>query len=369
MALPVVRAVDEVSSGLRMSEPIKRTIDDIAPFNETARRVATHRQDVLTKPRGSLGMLEHIAADVAGVMATPEPSPEPCALVLAAGDHGVVEEGVSAYPGSVTAQMVRNFLAGGAAINAIAHSVGVRIYPVDAGVDEDFGRLPGLYDRKLSRGSRNFVREPAMSSRHAEGIVAAGIELAVSLHELGYGAIALGDMGIGNTASAAAVTALMTGRDAAGVTGRGTMVGKDRYRHKIRVVDSALDRHAAARDGLSVLAAVGGYETGFLAGCVLGAASRRLPVILDGFPTTAAALIACELCTHARRYCFAGHLSTEPGHRIALEHLGLAPLLNLGMRLGEGAGAVLAYSLIRAACRCLNEMATFTEASVAGKLD
>lgn len=351
-----------------MTGLLQRTVESIAPVNQTARRVTADRQDVLTKPPGALGRLEAVAIDVAGIMATPEPCPEPCALVLAAADHGVADEGVSAYPKSVTVQMMRNFLSGGAAINAIANSVGVTMFPVDAGVDGELGEDPGLHRMKLSPGSSNFVHGPAMSTAHAERIVESGIRFVRSLHERGFGAIALGDMGIGNTTSAAVVTAMITGSSIASVTGRGTMVDDERYRHKLDVASLALARHGATgrKGGLEVLAAVGGYESGFHAGCILGAASRRLPVILDGFPTTAAALIAYRLCSGVRHFCLAGHRSAEPGHRLALDFLGLEPLLALDMRLGEGTGAVLAYSLVRAACRCLNEMATFSEAAVEG---
>lgn len=351
-----------------MTGLLQRTVEAIAPANETARRVAADRQDVLTKPRGALGRLEAVAIDVAGMMATPEPCPEPCALVLAAADHGVADEGVSAYPKSVTVQMMRNFLSGGAAINAIAGSVGVAMFPVDAGIDGELGEDPGLHRMKLSPGSNNFVHGPAMSAAHAARIVESGIRFVRSLHERGFGAIALGDMGIGNTTSAAVVTAMITGSPIASVTGRGTMVDDERYRHKLGVASLALARHGTTgrKGGLEVLAAVGGYESGFLAGCILGAASSRLPVILDGFPTAAAALIAFRLCNDVRHFCLAGHRSAEPGHRLALDFLGLGPLLALDMRLGEGTGAVLAYSLVRAACRCLNEMVTFSEAAVEG---
>lgn len=351
-----------------MSGFVLDTLAGIGPVSDTARRVAASRQEVLTKPPGSLGRLEEIAVDVAGIMATPVPFPEPCALVLAAGDHGICAEGVSAYPSEVTAQMVHNFLAGGAAINAIARSVGVEMYLVDAGVDAELPAHPCLYDRKCARGSSNFARRPAMTRGQALETLESGIEFSQQLYSRGFRAIALGDMGIGNTTSAAAVTAAVAGSAAEEVTGRGTMVDEDRYRRKINVVRDALaSRDIDRYDGLSVLSEVGGYETGFLAGCIAGAASRRLPVVLDGFPTTAAALIACRLNERLARYCLAGHRSVEPGHRVAHEFLGLTPVLDLNMRLGEGTGAVLAFSVVRAACRCLNEMATFSEASVHGR--
>lgn len=349
---------------------LQDTISEIQPPDDGARRAAAERQRTLTKPPGSLGRLEVIANDLAGVMATPAPRPEPCALVLAAGDHGITTEGVSAYPKEVTAQMVHNFLAGGAAINAIAASVGVEIFLVDAGVDAELPEQPGLYGRKVARGTNNFARGPAMNEEQAVGTVEAGIEFSRMLLERGYRSIALGDMGIGNTTSAAAVAATVTGSPVETVTGRGTMVNDQQYQTKIGVIRGALSRYPVdPDDGLAVLAAVGGYESGFLAGCILGAAACRMPVMLDGFPTTAAALIASRLSRDARHYCVAGHNSMEPGHRIALEALGLEPVLDLAMRLGEGTGAVLAYSIVRAACRCLNDMATFPEAAVQDRLD
>lgn len=353
-----------------MSALRERAIAAIGAPAAGARRAAAARQDTLTKPPGSLGRLESLAVDLAGMMGTPVPVPEPCALVLAAADHGIADEGVSAYPRAVTAQMLRNFLDGGAAINAIAGSVGVTIYPVDAGVEQTPAAHPALHSAGVCNGSASFARGPAMSARQAAGLVDAGIEFAGVLAGRGFRCLALGDMGIGNTTSAAAVTALVTGAAGAAVTGRGTMVDDAAYRRKVQVVDRAVTDHGAAAggDGLAVLAAVGGCETAFLAGCVLGAASRRLPVVLDGFPTTAAALIADALCATTRQYCLAGHRSAEPGHAVALGHLGLAPLLELDMRLGEGTGAVLAYSIVRAACRCLNEMDTFAEAAVAERL-
>lgn len=353
-----------------MTGLLAHTIEAIRPPPERPRRAAAERQLLLTKPAGSLGRLEVIAVDLAGIMADPAPVPEPCALILAAADHGVAEEGVSAYPKAVTAQMVRNFLAGGAAVNAIAGSVGVTIFPVDAGVDHDFGDVRGLYDRKIAPGADNFARGPAMGAAQALRIVESGIEFVRSLDQQGFRCLALGDMGIGNTTSAAAVTALITGATAESVTGRGTMVDDPGLRRKRDVVErAAAVRGAMEFGGMGVLAAVGGYETGFLAGCILGAASARIPVLLDGFPTTAAALIADHLCGAVRQCCLAGHRSSEPGHAVALRHLGLTPLLDLDMRLGEGTGAVLAYAVVRAACRCLNDMATFSEASVAGPVD
>lgn len=348
-----------------MTGLLERTTNEIQSPNERTRRLAAERQGRLTKPPGSLGRLETIAEDLAGIMATPEPRPEPCALVLAAADHGVTAEGVSAYPKAVTAQMVHNFLAGGAAINAIAASVGVEIFLVDAGVDDDGLDDPRLYSRKIARGTQNLARGPAMDGGQATAIVEAGVAFSDMLHQRGYRSIALGDMGIGNTTSAAAVTVVMMATDVEQVTGRGTMVDDQQYRRKVEVVRTALAHHDVdPADGLAVLSAVGGYESGFLAGCILGAASRRMPIMLDGFPTTSAALIANGICGEARRYCIAGHRSQEPGHGVALDGLGLKPLLELDMRLGEGTGAVLAFSVVRAACRCLTDMATFNEAAV-----
>lgn len=350
-------------------EKIKTTIDQILPIDKKTFEYAMERQDRLTKPKGALGDLENLANHLAGMMSVNQPSPDPCALILAAASHGIADEGVSAFPSEVTEQMVGNFLSGGAAINVIAKSVGATIFLVDAGVNADLPPREGLFNRKLAYGTHSFLEKNAMSLQQAIKIIELGIDFSFEVIDRGFKSIALGDMGIGNTTCAAAVTAAITGEPVETVTGRGTMVDDARFQSKVGTIQTALEcRDIDCADGLSVLSAVGGYEIGFLTGCTLGAASKRTPVILDGFPTTASALIAHCLEPRTKDYLIAGHCSIEPGHQVALNHLDLAPILNLGMRLGEGTGAVLSLSVLRAACECLNHMATFEEAAVAGKI-
>jgi nicotinate-nucleotide--dimethylbenzimidazole phosphoribosyltransferase len=326
---------------------------------------ARERQDSLTKPQGSLGRLEEISVWLAGVTGDPLPEVRHKVIVTAAADHGVAIQGVSAYPQEVTAQMVANFLAGGAAINVLARQVGARVVVVDAGVAAELPPLARLVSRPAGRGTADMSQGPAMSHRQALDCLQAGIELGGE--EVGRGAdiVGVGDMGIGNTAAASAVVATFTGASVATVTGRGTGVGDEALRRKVAVIERALERNQPRpQDALDVLAKVGGFEIGFLAGVMLGVAAARRPVVLDGFITGAAALIACGLRPRLRDYLLASHLSVEPGHRVALEKLGLRPLLDLGMRLGEGTGAALGIFLVEAAARILREMASFAEAGV-----
>jgi nicotinate-nucleotide--dimethylbenzimidazole phosphoribosyltransferase len=342
----------------------------IRPRDEGAMAAALDRQKVLTKPPGALGTLEALSVRLAGMTASPRPRFARSVVVVAAASHGVAaEETVSAYPASVTAQMVANFVAGGAAINVLARTAGAELLLVDAGVAPDPGPHPRIRRERLSAGTRNFLREPAMPREHATRIVEAGCALAVELAGEGPLLLALGEMGIGNTTAASALAAAMTGKSADETTGRGTMVDDERLARKRAVVAEVLRRHAPdPGDPIGVLAALGGYEIGFLAGCCLGAAASRVPVILDGFITGAAALLAVRLAPDVGDYLVAGHRSAEQGHDVVLRHLGLAPLLDLGLRLGEGSGAALALPLVSAAARILDEMATFGDAGVDGRL-
>ncbi len=344
---------------------LQSTIAAIAPLDERAMRLAAARQNRLTKPRGALGRLEQLSVRLAGMAATTRPRLEQPAIVVAAASHGVAAEGVSAYPATVTAQMVANFLSGGAAINVLARQMGARLIVVDAGVDPEPPAGTVLRRARLAPGSANFLHGPAMPREHAVAIVEAGIALAHELADDGVGLLAAGEMGIGNTTSAAAIVAAATGAPAAGVTGRGTAVDDATLAHKIAVVERAVALHRPDPcNGLDLLAALGGYEIGFLAGCILGAAARRIPVLLDGYITAAAALVAVRCCRAAGEFLVAAHRSAEPGHTVALAELGLDPLLDLGLRLGEGSGAALALPLVVAAARLLDEMATFDEAHV-----
>jgi nicotinate-nucleotide--dimethylbenzimidazole phosphoribosyltransferase len=340
----------------------------IEPADESAMAAALQRQQVLTKPAGALGMLETLSVRLAGMTACARPRFERSVVVVAAASHGVAEEeAVSAYPPSVTAQMVANFVAGGAAINVLARLAGAELLLVDAGVSPDPGPNPRIRRERLAPGTRSFLQEPAMPREHAERIVEAGAALAMDLAREGRVLLAVGEMGIGNTTAAAAVTAAMTGCSAGEATGRGTMVDDEGLGRKRAVVAEALRRHAPdPRDSIGVLAAVGGYEIGFLAGCCLGAAASRVPVVLDGFITGAAALLAVALAPATADYLVASHRSAEQGHAVVLRHLGLTPLLDLGLRLGEGSGAALALPIVNAAARTLDEMATFGDAGVDG---
>jgi nicotinate-nucleotide--dimethylbenzimidazole phosphoribosyltransferase len=323
------------------------------------------RLDAKTKPRGSLGRLEDLACRIASIRGTPQPTVAAKAIVVMAADHGVAEEGVSAYPQVVTRQMVLNFARGGAAINVLARHAGARVVVVDMGVTHAPPPLPGIHSCRIGPGTRNFTRGPAMSRAHATAAIEAGVRLAEKLIAEDVGLVGTGEMGIGNTTAASALTAALTGTAPEAVTGRGTGVDDAGLQRKIAVVRQALTRNAPdAADALGVLAALGGFEIAGLTGVMLGAAARRVPVVLDGFITGAAALVAARLAPAARDYLIASHLSVEVGHRVLLETLRLRPLLDLELRLGEGTGAALAMPLIDAALRLLAEMATFEDAGV-----
>ena len=343
---------------------IEAAIAAIRPVDESAREEARRLQSTLTKPLGSLGRLEDLHVWLAGVRRIAAPSIEHALIVVAAADHGVVAEGVSAYPQEVTAQMVRNMLAGGAAVCVLAAHAGADVQIVDAGVRADFD-APCLRSAKLHRGSANIARGPAMSREDAQTLVASGIGCALELCDGGVDAIGLGDMGIGNTTPAAAITSAIAGLPPAVTAGRGTGIDDETFAQKLSAIERAIEVNAPdPADGIDVLAKVGGFELAFLAGVAIGAASRARAVVLDGYPTTSAALVAVTLAPRCRDYMLAAHVSAEPGHRFALEHLGLQPLLDFGMRLGEGTGAALALSLLRAATRLPHEMATFDSAGV-----
>lgn len=341
---------------------------DIPALNEEAIRAAEARQLQLTKPTGALGRLEDLSIQLAGIQGTKLPKVDRHAVVVAAASHGVADDGVSAYPASVTSQMVLNYLSGGAGINVLAKLNGSRLVLVDAGVTPEVSATPELVQPGIRSGSGNFAKEPAMTLEEAEALVKAGIELAHGLADEGMPLIALGEMGIGNTTSAAALTAAALTLKPEETAGKGTGVDDAGLRRKVEVISSALDLHRPdPADGLGLLSAVGGLEIAFLAGCCLGGAQRRMIVLLDGYVSTAAGLVASLLNAGVKNYFVAGHLSPEPGHRRQLDHLGLKPLLDLKMRLGEGTGAAMAIPIVRAAAATLSEMATFSEAGVDDK--
>jgi len=347
---------------------LQHVIERIPSIDPQIAAKAHARLDRLTKPVGSLGRLEELAARYVMITGELKPSVPRGAVFTFAADHGVTREGVSAYPREVTPQMVFNFLRGGAAVNVLARHAGVDVKVIDIGVDYDFGPIPDLIDRKVRRGTGNVISEPAMTRSEAEHAVMVGVELAAQSIKDGIGLIGTGDMGIGNTTPSAAITSVMTGKPASEVTGRGTGVDDPGYARKVAVVERALDVHRPDRaDALDVLAKVGGLEIGGLAGLILGAAAARVPVVLDGFIAGAAALIAVGLQPKSREYLIASHRSAERGHQAVLESLNLKPLLDLDLRLGEGTGACLGMSLVSAAIKVYSEMATFDEAGVSGK--
>jgi len=350
-------------------EKLERTIRQIRPLDVDAVQQARARQDTLTKPQGSLGRLEELSIQVAGITGQAWPRIEDKVIVTMAGDHGVVAEGVSAYPSEVTVQMVYNFLRGGAGINVLARHVGARVVIVDMGVAGELEPHPDLVNRKVAFGTRNMARDPAMSRAQAIQAIDAGIEIVEQELAKGMDIVGVGDMGIGNTTPASAITAAITGVSVAEVTGRGTGIDDEQLQHKVVVIEQALALNQPdADDPLDVLAKVGGFEIGGIAGVAIGAAAHRIPVVLDGFISGAGALIAAELAPQAKDYMIAAHCSVEIGHRWILDRLGLYPLFDLGLRLGEGTGAALGISIVEAAVRILDEMATFGEAGVSEKL-
>ncbi|GII33642.1 nicotinate-nucleotide--dimethylbenzimidazole phosphoribosyltransferase [Planotetraspora mira] len=353
------------------------TVAAIWPVDPVAMAEARTHQDRLTKPRGSLGALEDVAVRLAGVAAScPPPLPAPAALAIFAADHGVHAQGVSPWPQEVTAQMVANFAAGGAVANAFAAQVGASVTVVDVGVAADLPSMPGVSSRKVAYGTADLSQGPAMTREQALQALAAGIETAGDLVAAGNRCLITGDMGIANTTASAALISVFTGRDPASATGRGTGVDDAMYQHKIDVVRRALTANGYAEAGavprgqdavIQALAAVGGFEHAGIAGLILGAAAARVPVILDGVIAGAAALVAAALAPEAAGYCVAGHRSAEPGHSVALSYLGLRPLVDLELRLGEGTGGLLAHPLVSAAVRVMHDVATFDSAGVADK--
>lgn len=345
-------------------EKLKAVIDSIKHVDHKLSEKAQARLDMLTKPKDSLGRLEEFARKVVTITANEMPRITKKVIFTFAADHGVTEEGVSAFPKEVTRQMVFNFLRGGAGINVLARHVGAEVVVVDIGVDFDFDDSPGLLIKKVVRGTRNMRRGPAMTREEAVKCINVGVDIAMEY--AAEGAIfATGEMGIGNTTAASAVIAAIAGVPVEEVTGRGTGIDDAALKNKISVIADALSvNRPNAKDPLDVLGKVGGAEIAAIAGLILGAASRRVPVVVDGFISTAGALIAYELKPQVREYIFAAHRSVEKGHTVMLEHMNLRPFLDLDLRLGEGTGAALGISLVEAGVKIYNEMATFASAGV-----
>ncbi len=348
---------------MRTDLTLAETLSLIRPVDPVKLAAVQARLDRQTKPRGSLGRLEELACRFVAITAREEIRRK--SVFTFAGDHGVVQEGVSAFPREVTPQMVLNFLEGGAAINALARHAGADVVVVDMGVDYEFVPHAGLLDRKVGRGTANLARGPAMSRAAAVRCLEAGIAIAFDCRKKGIDLVGTGDMGIGNTTPSAAIAAVFTGRPVKTVTFRGTGIDDEALARKIRVIEEGLKVNAPdPSDPVDVLAKVGGYEIGGIAGLVLGCAAAGVPVVVDGFISTAGALVASELHPSVREYIFAAHRSVEIGHTGMLERIGQQPLLDLGMRLGEGTGAALAMTLVEGALRSLREVRTFDEAGV-----
>ncbi|MDD4910160.1 MAG: nicotinate-nucleotide--dimethylbenzimidazole phosphoribosyltransferase [Candidatus Omnitrophica bacterium] len=366
---------------MNFQEAVNKIQDIDAEFIKMAQR----RLDNLTKPQGSLGRLEELARQICGIKGRELPDIKKKSVFVLAADHGVTEEGVSAFPKEVTAQMVYNFLNGGAGINVLARHVGAEVVVVDMGVAEKVNpstalrvngeqcrtmksakrKAQNFVDKKINYGTKNMAKGPAMGIDEVKKCLDYGVELVESESRGGVDIVAVGDMGIGNTTSSSAIVSVITRSSVESVTGRGTGVNDTIHRRKIEVIKQAIALNKPdPEDGLDVLSKVGGFEIGGIAGIILGCAALKIPVVIDGFNCGASALIAYTINPKSKQYMIAGHCSVEPGHRIALDHIGLKPLFDLDLRLGEGTGAALGIGLCEAAVKILREMATFKDANV-----
>jgi len=350
-------------------EKIQEVIEKIEPIDAGMMEKAEKKLDFLTKPRGSLGRLEELARTVVGIKREEKPDLSNKVIFTLAGDHGVTAEGVSVFPQEVTAQMVYNFLKGGAGINVLARHIGARVIVVDMGVACQLEHHPNLIIKKINCGTKNMAKEPAMSREEAIRAINEGIEIMEGELKTGMDIIGTGDMGIGNTTSSSAIVAAMTGAPVEKVTGRGTGIDESMLKHKIRVIERALEVNKPdATDPIDVLSKVGGFEIGGLVGIMLAGASHRIPVVIDGFISGAAALLATAMEPEVRNYLIPSHCSAEAGHRFMLSFLRLRPILDLELRLGEGTGAALGINIVDAAVKILTQMATFPEAGVSQEL-
>jgi len=349
----------------------KRIVDSITNTNGKFADQAQKRLDSLTKPQGSLGRLEEFAKQLVAISESPAPALDRKVIFTFAGDHGVADEGVSAFPRAVTQQMVMNFVNGGAGINVLARHAGADVVVVDIGVDHDFtdtgaGSSIPLQIKKVVRGTKNMRKGPAMTRQEAEKCIQVGVELADEYAQKGYKIFGTGEMGIANTSPSSAITALITEKTVEDITGRGTGIDDATWKNKVNVIKDAIRINSPdPADPIDVLAKIGGAEIGGIAGLIIGAAANKIPVVIDGFISTAGALIAYLIEPKTRDYMFAAHMSQEVGHRALLNRIGLAPILDLDLRLGEGTGAALAILVIEAGLKIYKEMATFEEAAVA----
>ena len=348
-----------------MLDFIRNTLESIKPVSSLRLKSAQTHLDSLTKPPGSLGLLEDLAKKYVAIRDTDHPTINKKSIIVFAADHGVTAEGISAYPAEVTPQMVQNFLNGGAAINVLAKQQNAEILVVDIGVNHRFEPHPELLDRKIAFGTRNMAKEPAMTRSEAEESITIGIQIAAQLAEKDTDLLATGEMGIGNTTASSAVFSVLGGLSPKQVTGRGTGIDDATLDKKVSVIQQAIDKHAPNPDDpIDILSKVGGYEIGGIMGLILGASSKNIPVVVDGFISSAGAALAIKLNPSGKDYIFSSHRSTEPGHQVFFDLHQASPLLDLKMRLGEGTGAALAFNLIEAGVRIYSEMATFQSASI-----
>lgn len=347
---------------------IQETLEKVLPVQGEVMEQTQARLDSLTKPPGSLGVMECIAKKVAGITGQVQPGVPVKTCILMAGDHGVVEEGVTPYPQEVTSQMVLNFIQGGAAMSILSRHVGAELVIVDLGVASDLPDIPLLQKRKVAYGTKNMCRGPAMTREQALQAVAVGIQVVEECIDRGTGLVGIGEMGIGNTTPSTAIISLYSGKKVEEVVGRGTGVNDQGLRVKVAAIYRAIEvNQPDTADPIGALSKVGGLEIAGLVGVILGAAARRVPVVIDGFISGAAAVIAAALRPVVKEYLVASHLSEEPGHQVMLDYLGIKPMLYMNMRLGEGTGAALAMNIIDASLKVLNQMATFAEAGVSDK--
>lgn len=347
-----------------MSAFIEDRVSKIQPLEQESMEQAKAHLDQLTKPIGSLGKLEQLAIQLAGITQKPFPEVTPPGILVFAGDHGVVEEGVSAFPKEVTVQMIHNFVNGGAAINVFGRQIGAILRVIDVGVASELDTLD-IWKYKVKPGTNNFAREDAMTRQEAEESIKAGIESSERIIAEGAKLIIIGEMGIGNTTCSSAIVSALTGLDPEQLVGKGTGISDESKLQKIQVVRDAISaRKPDRKDPLDVLSKVGGLEVGAMAGAILGAAASHVPVLVDGFIASAAALLAVRICPTAKEYLIMGHRSVEPGQGAILEELEQVPLLDLQLRLGEGSGAAVAFPLVEAATRMIREMATFSQAGI-----
>ncbi|MEW6616783.1 MAG: nicotinate-nucleotide--dimethylbenzimidazole phosphoribosyltransferase [Thermodesulfobacteriota bacterium] len=346
-------------------QKLKDTLAKIEPLKEELFQKAQERLDNLTKPKGSLGRLEDFAKKYVAITRNLNPKIKSKFIFTFAGDHGIVEEGISAFPKEVTGQMVLNFITGGAGVNVLARHIGAEVVVVDIGVDHDFEPANGLLIRKIARGTKNMSKRPAMTMEEAINAINVGIDIANEYAAGGADIFGTGDMGIGNTTASSAILAAITGEPLSRITGRGTGIDDQTLMRKMGAIEKSISvNNPNPRDPLDVLAKLGGFEIAGIAGLIIGAAANRVPAVVDGFISTAGALIATEINPLIKSYIFASHASAEPGHNIMLDRIGLEPMLDLSLRLGEGTGAALGITLVDAGVKILTEMATFGDVNV-----